>query len=323
MSQATARPRPAREAPALTITPSAASVRSTRLIAGAVVAGPVLGAVAAVGLAFARGGISTFALVAFALAYLLSTLGVTLGFHRYFSHRSFETSRALQAIFVVLGSTALQGPLLYWVSTHRRHHAFSDRPEDPHSPHVEAAGASGGVRGFWRSHVGWLFARQVTNPVRFAPDLLRDRLIFGLQRRYAVWAALGLALPPMLAWAATRSGWTMLETFLWAGPVRLVILHNASWAVGSVSHLVGARPFRTDDHSANNVWVALVAFGEGLQNNHHAFPRAAVHGLRWHEPDLTGLVVRLMAALGLIWELHQPAPAAVDARRRTLQEPSP
>jgi len=299
----------------LTIAPSPADLRGIRAIAVLVVAGPFLGTIAAVALAIHRGGVSATALAVFVVSYMISTLGVTVGFHRHFSHRSFKTSPAMQAVFVVLGSTALQGPLVYWVSTHRRHHLFSDTAQDPHSPHMGRQGVSGGIVGFWRSHVGWMFDSQITNPLRFAPDILLDRRIFDLQRRYLYWAVGGLLVVLVLGAVLTRTWIGTLEVFLWAGLVRLFVLHNASWAVGSVSHLTGDRPFDTGDHSANNFWVALFAFGEGLQNNHHAFPRAAVHGLRWREPDMSGAVVRLLLATGLIWDANQPSAGEVAAKR--------
>jgi stearoyl-CoA desaturase (delta-9 desaturase) len=302
----------------LTVAPAAGRMQLFRLMAGAVILGPTIGAAAAIGLALATRHVAAVALVAFGIAYCLTTLGVTIGFHRYFSHRAFRTSRAVEVLFVVLGSCALQGTLLYWVSTHRRHHQFSDTPDDPHSPHFSQDGQCGGFKGFWHGHVGWMFASRVANPVRFAPDIIRDPLIFELQRHYWWWATLGLLLPPAVAAAMGQGPQVILETFLWAGPVRIVLLHHVSWAVGSFSHLYGARPFDTGDHSANNFWVALLGFGEGLQNNHHAFPRAAVHGLEWREPDLSGLVIRALAACKIIGDLHAPTPEAIRARRDAL-----
>ncbi len=296
------------------------SPASTRRVfvamAGAVVIVPLLGAIAAVWLAVDY-GVSWLALVMFAIAYVLTTLGVTLGFHRYFAHRSFRTSPPMRVAFIILGSMALQGSLLYWVSTHRRHHQFSDTPDDPHSPHMDGLSPLGWWRGLWHSHIGWMFAAEVTNAVRFAPDIIRDPLVFRTQLRYLMWAGLGLALPAVVAAGLTRSWYGMLEAFLWAGPVRLFVVHHASWAVGSVSHMYGSRPFVTHDHSANNFWVALLAFGEGLQNNHHAFPAAARHAFRWWEPDLTGYVISSLAATKVIWDVVRPSAETVAQRRPT------
>src|SRR5262249_8573974 len=157
------------------------------------------------------------ALIGFAVTYAVSTIGVTLGFHRYFAHRAFRTSRAMEVVFVILGSCALQGPLLYWVATHRRHHQFSDGPGDPHSPHVMGVRPLRGGVGLWHGHVGWMFGREVTNAGRFAPDILRDRRIFTLQRYYLVWAALFLLVPGIVGGLITNSFYGGLETLLWAG----------------------------------------------------------------------------------------------------------
>jgi stearoyl-CoA desaturase (delta-9 desaturase) len=289
-------------------------LRIFRLAAAVAVFGPYVGAAAALALAATR-GIHAYELVALAIAYPLTTLGVTLGFHRFFSHRTFQAPRWLQVLFVIFGSMALQGPLMFWASTHRRHHRYSDTADDPHSPHHPGADRSGYWSGLWHAHVGWLFARRLTNWARFAPDLLRDRLIFRLQGYYWGWAILGLAIPPAIGFAATGDGLVALECFLWAGPVRLVILQNASWGVASFSHLHGVRPFDTGDHSANNYFVAVFSFGEGLQNNHHAFPESARHGLRLGEPDLTGWVIDLLEATGLIHDVVHPKPDMIRARR--------
>ena len=165
--------------------------------------------------------------------------------------------------------------------------------------------------------IGWMFSGEMTNAVRFAPDILRDRRIFTLQRYYLLWAAIVLVIPGVVGGLGTHSVYGGIEAFLWAGPVRLLLVHHASWAVGSISHLYGARPFPLPDQSANNFWVAVLAFGEGLQNNHHAFPRAAHHGFRWWEPDLSGLVINGLERIGLIWDVNRPSAAALAHRRRS------
>jgi stearoyl-CoA desaturase (Delta-9 desaturase) len=293
-----------------------------RLLAAAVVLAPTLGTAAAVGLALVR-GVTAAELVSCAVMYAVTILALTIGFHRYFSHRTFSTSRAVQILFVILGSAGLQGPLIYWVSTHRRHHQFSDTTDDPHSPHFDRNGRLEGLGGFWQGHMGWLFARDISNPIRFAPDIISDRLIFAVQRRYWTWAVLLLALPPAIAYGITRDPWQTLGVFLWAGPVRILLVHHVSWAVGSFSHIWGSRPFPNRDRSANNWWVAVFAFGEGLQNNHHAFPAAAHHGLRWGEPDFSGLVIDTMEALGLVKDVNRPSREAIAERRRSFEPVNP
>ena len=299
----------------LTLRPPPARLRLIRLVVSIVMVGPLAGAAAALLLALRR-GVPAEAIAALLVSYVLTTLGVTIGFHRFFAHKAFRTSRPMQMLFVALGSMAMQGSLLYWVSTHRRHHQYSDTPDDPHSPHFRGGRESGGLAGFWHGHLGWMFDSRMTNAIRFAPDIVRDRMIFDVQRRYGLWVALGLLAPPGLyAAAGGRDLWTALAVFLWAGPLRVMLVHHASWAVGSLSHMYGRRPFETGDRSANNFWVALFAFGEGLQNNHHAFPRSARHALKWWEPDLSGVVIDLLETAHLIWDVHHPSTAAIAARR--------
>lgn len=317
MSPPRTRSSAARPQPPLAMAPPPDRLALIRFVVAAVVAGPVLGALAAFALA-ATQGISKLEIWAFAIAYSLTTLGVTIGFHRHFAHRTFKTSRAMQVAFVILGSMALQGSLLYWASTHRRHHKYSDTVDDPHSPHFDQGQPIHGLRSLWRGHIGWMFAASLTNPVRFAPDIIRDPLIFRVQQHYGLWALLGLVLPPILVAPFAADAWQLLGVFLWAGPVRLLAVHHASWAVGSISHMWGSRPFETGDRSANNWWVALFAFGEGLQNNHHAFPWAAHHGFRWWEPDLSGVVIDMLAACRLIWDVNRPSRDALRDRRRAL-----
>jgi stearoyl-CoA desaturase (Delta-9 desaturase) len=307
----------------LTVTPPPARTRLIRTVTAAVVIGPVVGFLAAAVLAI-RYGVSPAAIVGFVIAYILTTLGVTLGYHRHFTHRSFRTSRAMQAVLIVLGSNALQGSLLYWVSTHRRHHQFSDTADDPHSPHSRGGELLGSLDGFWHGHIAWMFSRDITNALRFAPDILHDPFVFALQKRYGLYAIVGLALPAVIGglWSGTSYG--ALEMFLWAGPVRLLVVHQASWAVGSISHLYGQRPFDTGDHSANNFWVAIFAFGEGLQNNHHAFPRSAYHAFQRWEPDLSGLVIAGLERARLIWDVNRPTleQLATARRNNTLAKPA-
>lgn len=284
-----------------------------RAVTTLVVFGPAVLAIAAIARAF-HNGLGGLEIASLVVAYVLGTLGVTLGYHRFFAHRSFQTSRPMQALLIMFGSCALQGPLLFWVATHRRHHRFSDTSDDPHSPHF------GGSfwRGLWHGHTGWMFASEVTNLARFAPDILRDRFVFAWQRRYWTWVAVSLAAPALITLAVSHNLRTALDCALWAGPVRIMLVHQASWAVGSISHLWGRRPFATDDRSANNTWVAIAAFGEGLQNNHHAFPTSARHGLSFGEPDLTGWVIDLFERLGLIWDVSRPTPEMLQSRRSSL-----
>jgi stearoyl-CoA desaturase (delta-9 desaturase) len=296
--------------------------RLFRSVTGAVIVAPLVGTIVAFWLA-ATSGVATGSIAACAFGYCLTTMGITIGYHRYFCHRSFRTGRLMDAVFVVAGSMAAQGSLLYWVSTHRRHHQFSDAIGDPHSPHVGDDGRLGRWSGLWHAHIGWMFSPKMTNAIRYAPDIIRDPFILRLQQRYALWTAVGLVLPAVLGGLVGGNWYTVLEVFLWAGPVRLFFVHNASWAVGSISHMYGRRPFVTDDDSRNNLLMAVIAFGEGLQNNHHAFPKAARQAIRWWEPDLNGWIIALLAYAGLVWDVNRPTAHALTARRRKPQSALP
>ena len=300
----------ARTVPAIAVVPAQVALRTLKLIAGITVIGPFLGTLLALALAW-RNGVSPAALWIFAVMFPLTALGISVGFHRLFAHRAFSTSRWLRTTLLILGSMAMQGSLLYWVATHRRHHQFSDTPDDPHSPHYAGPKQLGYWGGLWHGHIAWMFASEVSNAARFCPDILRDGAIFRLQKRYLLWVGLGLALPAVAGLAASGTWYGALEGFLWGAAVRLLVVHHAYWAVGSLSHLRGSRRFETRDRSANNYLVALISFGEGLQNNHHAFPTSARHALRWFEPDVAGWVIGLAERTGLVWDVKHPSPAQI------------
>lgn len=302
--------RPARALPAITVMPAPAAVRTLKLIAGATVIGPFVGTVVALLLAW-QNGVGAAALCVFAVLFPLTALGISVGFHRLFAHRALTTGEAMRVALLVLGSMAMQGSLLYWVATHRRHHQFSDTPDDPHSPHFAGPKQLGYWGGLWQGHIAWMFASEVSNAARFCPDILRDGVLFRLQKRYLLWAALGLLLPAAIGLVATGTPYGTLECFLWGGPVRLLIVHHAYWAVGSLSHMSGSRRFETRDRSANNYLVAAISFGEGLQNNHHAFPTSARHALRWFEPDAAGWVIGLGERLGVFRDVKHPSPTQI------------
>ncbi len=218
--------------------------------------------------------------------YLPASLGITVGFHRYLTHRGFRTSRPIAALLLVLGSLAVEGPALTWAATHRKHHALADQAGDPHSPQD----------GFFHAHIGWLFDNTHVDELVYARDLLGDRLVVVISRLFPVWVVLSLAIPFALG------GWHGL---IWGGLVRILLTHHITWSVNSVCHSFGSRPFGTKDRSRNEWVVGLLALGEGWHNNHHAFPRSALHGLRWWQLDLSGLAIRGAARLGLVWEVQR------------------
>ena len=242
--------------------------------------------------------------------YVATGLGVTVGFHRLLTHRSFQTVGWVRAVFAVLGSMSVQGPVIHWVSDHRKHHAFTDEEGDPHSPHVGAGrGLRRALTGLWHAHVGWLFsAAGRAEPQRYARDLVADPLMRGISRLFAGWVALGLAIPFAIGYAATGSLRGGLIGLLWGGLVRIFLLHHVTFAINSVCHFFGRRRFATDDESRNVFWLAVPSFGEAWHHNHHAFPTSAFHGLRRREIDPGGLVIRGLERLGLAWDVVRPSP---------------
>jgi stearoyl-CoA desaturase (Delta-9 desaturase) len=249
-------------------------------------------------------------LVAFAVTYALTGFGVTVGFHRYLTHRSFEAGPAVRATLAALGSAAIEGPVISWVADHRKHHAFSDEEGDPHSPHVgHGGGLRGTLRGLAHAHVGWLFVHdQRGSKRRFAPDLLRDPVVRFIDRTFLLWAALGLALPFGLGVVLGGTIGAGLTALLWGGGVRLFVLHHLTYSINSLCHVFGRRPFDTGDHSSNLAWLAVPTFGEGWHNNHHAFPTSAVHGLGRWQLDPSALVIAGMERLGLVWNVVRVDP---------------
>ncbi len=244
-------------------------------------------------------------LVVFAIMYMLTGLGVTVGFHRLFTHRSFKTSPALRGVFAVMGSAAIEGPVISWVADHRKHHAFSDREGDPHSPHVDhGVGWRGALRGLAHAHVGWLFIHtQRGSRERYAPDLIADPVVSFVDRTFFVWTAAGLAAAFGLGYLIGGSLRAGLTGLLWGGAVRMLVLHHMTYSINSLCHFFGRRDYATEDHSRNLLWLALPTFGEAWHNNHHAFPTSASHGLSWRQPDVSALVIRTMARLGLCWDV--------------------
>lgn len=245
-------------------------------------------------------GIGAVEIGLFSIMYALTMMGITVGFHRQFSHRSFETNKIVRAILVILGSMAAEGPVIHWVSNHRRHHQYSDRQGDPHSPHL----AAGKMGGFWNAHIGWMLNGEITNSTLFAKDLLRDPLITKLNKLYFVWVILGLAIPSVLGGVMIGTWMGVLQGFLWGGLVRIFLVHHATWSINSITHLYGSSPFNTSESSKNNIWLAIPTGGEAWHNNHHAFPNSAIFGLEWWQIDLGGWVIRFLEKTGLVWDVR-------------------
>jgi stearoyl-CoA desaturase (delta-9 desaturase) len=245
--------------------------------------------------------------------YLLSAVGVTVGFHRLLTHRSFQTQPRVQRAFAILGSLSLEGSVLDWVADHRKHHAHTDQEGDPHSPHV---GHGSGLQGLWHAHVGWLTEKQgQAGWERYASDLYRDPKMRKVGRRFPLWVALSLLLPTLAGFGLhgrTLEG--AIRGFVWGGLVRVFFVHHVTWSVNSVCHFFGRRRFATDDRSTNVAWLAIPSLGESWHHNHHAFPRSAHHGLRWYELDPSALIISCLEKLGLAWNVVRIAPERQAAR---------
>lgn len=260
-------------------------------------------------------------LVVLALTYVLSGVGITVGFHRLFTHRSFKTTRPVRALLAVLGSMAVEGSVIEWVATHRKHHSFSDRPGDPHSPHVDQApGWRGAVRGLAHAHVGWMFrGEDMANPARYASDLLADGDLRFIGRTFPLWVVAGLALPFGLGAALTGSVVGGLTALLWGGAVRIFLLHHATFSINSLCHFFGREAFATGDQSRNLAWLAPITFGEAWHNNHHAFPTSARHGLGRRQPDPGAWLITGLERCGLAWDVVRVSPERLKVKRATTR----
>jgi stearoyl-CoA desaturase (delta-9 desaturase) len=257
-------------------------------------------------------------LITFAVLYVVCGLGITIGFHRLFSHRAFKTTRTLTALWAILGSMTLQGPVTQWVTDHRKHHALSDKEGDPHSPHHGyGSGWRGVLKGLWHAQVGWLLTTKgLERGERYGKDLYADPLIRWIDRLYMVWLALSLAIPFAVGYLVGGGSLALgFECFVWAGLLRVFVFDHLTWSVNSICHMFGRRDFPTGDESRNFWPLALPVFGEAWHNNHHAFPGSARHGLTWRQVDVSWMVIRGMERVGLVWDVKVPTAKRQEIRR--------
>ncbi len=272
-----------------------------------VVAVPFLAFLAAVPVVWGWGvGWTDVAL--FLAFYVISGLGVTVGFHRLFTHGSFKATRPLRIALAIAGSLAIEGPVIRWVADHRRHHAFSDREGDPHSPWRFGDTLPALMKGFWFAHIGWLFDLEHTNRERYTPELMRDRDITLVERLFPLWFATSLLLPGVLGGLITMSWGGALSAFFWASLVRIFLLHHVTWSINSICHMIGERPFAARDKSANFWPLAIMSFGESWHNMHHADPTAARHGVLRGQLDSSARVIWLFEKLGWATDVRWPKP---------------
>jgi stearoyl-CoA desaturase (delta-9 desaturase) len=251
-------------------------------------------------------------LALFALMYVLTGFGITVGYHRMLTHRSFQASKPVEYTFAILGSMAIQGSPIHWVADHRKHHAHSDQEGDPHSPHTYGEGIIGSIKGLFHAHMGWLLTTQGTSDYKkYAKDLLEDRGMRWISKRFLWWIGLSLLIPTVLGFVLSGFTWQgALGGYVWGGLVRIFFLHHVTWSINSVCHFMGRRRFAVEDESRNVFWLALPSLGEAWHHNHHAFPRSASHGLRrWERAmDPSSWLIRGMEKVGLVHHVVEITP---------------
>jgi stearoyl-CoA desaturase (delta-9 desaturase) len=254
--------------------------------------------------------------------HIIAGLGITVGFHRLLTHRSFETKGWVRGLLTAAGSLAIEGRPSDWVADHRRHHAYADEEGDPHSPYVghEDGGFWSSIKGAWHAHIGWLLEEGQSSAKRFCPDLLKDRIVMRIDKQFPWFILLALVIPGVLGFVLTGgSWWGALTGAFWGGAVRIFITHHVTWSVNSICHMFGRRPFETTDKSTNNWLLAIPTLGEAWHHNHHTFPTSAFHGLRrWQKAmDPSGWVVWTLEKTGLAWNVKRVSPKQMAAKLRT------
>ncbi|MBN2992233.1 acyl-CoA desaturase [Pseudomonas cedrina subsp. fulgida] len=280
---------------------------------------PVFGVVLAGLLAFYI-PVSALDVGLFIAFWALTGIGVSVGYHRYFTHRSFKAKPAVGVALTILGSMAGQGALLSWVAMHRRHHELSDQPGDPHSPNLHGSGLAGLIKGLAHSHFMWMKEHDYPNVAYYAPDLIRDPLIAKTARHYYTWVFLGLLAPALLGGLLSQSLWGALSGFLWGGAIRMFVVGHIIWSINSLLHRFGTRPYQSKDYSRNGGLFGLVTFGESWHNNHHAFPESPSFGLQWSVFDPGYWFIRGLCLMGVAWDLRIPTlQRRISRKKRNVQ----
>ena len=298
------------------LAPGARPTRGQQAITLAIIALPLV-AVVAVATRLWGHGLSLLDVILGVSFYAIAGHGVTVGYHRYFTHGSFKAPRSLRAALAVAGCLAVEGGPIGWVAAHRRHHKFSDSEGDPHSPYRFGVGVLPQMRGFVHAHLGWLLTSSPTDPAVYAPDLLADRRIRRIDRLFPLLAVLSIGAPAAIAWALTGRLAPTISALVWAGVVRVAVLHHVTWSVNSVCHLVGSRPFRTHGQDrATNVWpLAILSMGESWHNLHHADPTCARHGVDRFQLDSSARLISWFERLGWATEVRWPTQSRLAGRR--------
>jgi len=294
--------------------------RTVRRVNMAAVVVPLLGLWLAIYLAWGTAFDWTQAAISLSMS-MLTALGITVGYHRLFTHKSFTAVAPVRYILAALGSMAVQGPVIEWAGAHRKHHQHADGEHDPHSPHHHAGGEfaatlMGTLKGFYHAHMGWMLAGHQRGLARYTKDLREDRVVAAANRHFKFWVIMGLVIPAVLGGVLTMTFKGALLGLLWGGLVRILVNHHITWSVNSICHLWGTSPFVSHDESRNNAIVGVLAMGEGWHNNHHAFPTSARHGLRWWELDVSYWVIRGLVVLRLASHVKVPSAEKMAARKK-------
>lgn len=302
-------PRPSGE-----LTPRASKLQKVMMLTAVIL--PFIGVIVATVLLWQIGLVSWEYIAMTVLGWWVTTIGITVGFHRLCSHKSFETYRWIRLFFTALGTMSIEGAPLTWCAVHRRHHSHSDKEGDPHSPNLHGHGVLGMLRGFFHGQIGWLFTGYWSKPNydKWIPDLLKDKLLVRMNNNYYWLVLLSLCIPTALGFMI--DGWFgAFLGFLWGGLVRVFITHHITWSINSVCHIFGSRDYKSSDHSTNNAICGVLAMGEGWHNNHHAFPSSARHGLKWWQFDMSWLIIKSMEKCGLVWKVNVPSAHALASKR--------
>jgi stearoyl-CoA desaturase (delta-9 desaturase) len=287
--------------------------RREQVILAVFIAVPFLAILAAIPVAWGW-GLGWRDVVIAVVMYAIAGHGVTVGFHRHFTHGSFKATRPLRIALAVAGSLAIEGPVVRWVADHRKHHKFSDKEGDPHSPWRYGESVPALLKGLWYAHIGWLFDVEQTPQRQFAPDLLRDRDMVRISRAFPWLAILSLALPPIVGGLWSWSWQGALSAFFWGSLVRVGLLHHSTWSINSICHAMGERPFNSRDRSGNVWWLALLSNGESWHNLHHADPTSARHGVLRGQIDSSARLIWIFEKLGWARDVRWPVPERLATR---------
>ncbi|KRF19751.1 stearoyl-CoA 9-desaturase [Nocardioides sp. Soil797] len=274
---------------------------------------PFIALIAAVPIAW--GGWLTWLDVAIAVTmYWIGLLGITVGFHRYFTHKSFKPNRGVKIALAIAGSMAVQGPLIRWVADHRKHHKFSDRDGDPHSPWKYGSSVPALAKGMVHAHIGWLFDEEQTPQRKYAPDLMKDKDLVRISKDFWFWTLLSLAIPPIIGGLVTMSWMGAFTAFFWGSLVRVGLLHHVTWSINSICHTIGERPFVSRDKSANVWWLAIPSGGESWHNLHHADPTCARHGVQKGQVDVSARVIWMLEKCGWVNDVRWPVRERIEGK---------